>query len=762
MQLNFFPLNFEFENYQISDVEYSDDLLLDLRRRYNTSHSFFRYGDRIFLSNSDSETRVDIPTTTTSKSVYGDNLITSSLIKHIFFRTFKRRFISYTPVDFYPFRFFSSKDKDDLLFDLLPNQLKGRIGYKKMIEVQLRLATIAGKQQYGFVINIARNWIFDKNCATLNLEGYNLLNVEVLHSEIYPGSGGILAPNEEFIGVISEIINDETAKVLTNEGEQEFPLTELFIRKTKFNIANYLDFALTSDKTSQILNHIESKKHEIYNTKSLYGEICEIAKALFSSKLDGHSIEFMNKDGFYFTVQDKPLEVTNTFDLKTPTFIFDPAGTKTNNNNPDLGLSNFGPYDSISFDIKSPSVLCICHRENRGYFSKFLADLKDGIPSSRYFIKGFQKKYELTEVNYQIHELSAFTLAEYVRVMKEWDQESRPDLAIIEIPNEFRKLKDADNPYYQLKAKLLSYEIPVQYILTERIKTYNEYILNSICLQLYAKLGGTPWVLPANRSVDREIIVGIGHSWIRKNQFKGADHSKIVGITTFLSSDGQYLLGDKVKDVPFENYFEELLNSLKSSFNRLESEQGWQDGDTVRLIFHIFKPVKNTEFDVISQFVKDITKYRIKFAFVTISKSHPHLLFDSSQPGVNGKGAFIPNRATNVFLDSETCVVQMLGVRDLKTAKQAMSTPIQIKIRTPQGNYHNPELNDMLYYDLAYIVQQIFSFTYLSWRSFLPVELPATMLYSNLISKLLSKMRNVNGWDADRLNYSLKRKKWFL
>jgi hypothetical protein len=104
----------------------------------------------------------------------------------------------------------------------------------------------------------------------------------------------------------------------------------------------------------------------------------------------------------------------------------------------------------------------------------------------------------------------------------------------------------------------------------------------------------------------------------------------------------------------------------------------------------------------------------------------------------------------------------MFGASELKTAKQAMSNPIQIKIRTPQGNYDDHDLKDLLYYDLSYIVQQIFSFTYLSWRSFLPGEQPATMLYSNLISKLLSQMRTVTGWDADHLNYSLKRKKWFL
>ena len=91
-----------------------------------------------------------------------------------------------------------------------------------------------------------------------------------------------------------------------------------------------------------------------------------------------------------------------------------------------------------------------------------------------------------------------------------------------------------------------------------------------------------------------------------------------------------------------------------------------------------------------------------------------------------------------------------------------MSSPIQIKLRTPQGNHEDPRLKELMFYDLSYITQQIFFFTYLSWRSFLPREDPATMLYSNLISKLLGKMRNIPGWDSDKLNYSLKRKKWFL
>ncbi|GHT35416.1 hypothetical protein AGMMS49574_24770 [Bacteroidia bacterium] len=761
MQLNYFPINIDFEKYQISTENYTDDRLVELRKQYNSTHSFFRNGDAIYISNKDENENIVIGNIV-EKDVFADNEITASLIKHIFFRTFKERFPKYTPVDFYPFRFFSGQTKDDVIYNALPSNFQNKIAYKKLIEVQLRMTNIDKTKRFGFVVNIARNWIFNKSCAELNEENYNLINIEVLHAEILAGLQNILAPNEELVGTI-KAINGNTATVETNEGYKDYPLDKLFIRKTKFNIGNYLSFALSQEKSDEILNLIEAKRSEIYNAKKLYNEITSIAKSLFSEK--GQPVLFQNKDGFCFTVDESPFTFSeNTLALKPPTFIFDAAVTKTHTY-PDLGLTSFGPYDSITFDIKTPSVLCLCKGSNRGNFTHFLSSLKDGMPQSRYFKKGLLKKYDLQDIVFDIKEIQNFILNDYLNVISAYD-EIKPHLAIIEIPAEFRKHKDADNPYYKIKAKLLSLEIPVQFVTSEKVKRYDEYILNSMVLQIYAKLGGTPWVLPSQRSVDREIIVGIGHTWFRANQYKGAEQNRVVGITTFLSSDGQYLLGDKVKDVPFDSYFQELLRSLKNSIDRLSKEQGWQSGDTIRLIFHIFKPIKDIEFDVITQLIKDIPDYSIKFAFVTISKTHPNLIFDTNQNGIqkfnNLMGEFIPNRATNIFLDSETSLIQMLGVSELKTAKHGMSNPIQIKIRTPQHKYHDKELNDYLFYDLSYITQQIFSFTYLSWRSFLAGEQPATMLYSSLIAKLLSKLKNVPGWDSDKLNYGLKKKKWFL
>lgn len=760
MKINYFPIHFEFEKYQVSTETYSDERLSELRKNYNSTHSFFRFDNLIYISNKEGDDELPVGDAIEC-NLLEDESITSSLIKHIFFRTFKERFPGYTPVDFYPFRFFSGQEKDDLIHDLLPAHLQNKIAYKKLIEVQLRQTDIKDKKCFGFTINLKRNWIFNKSCQELKDEGFELIGLDVLHVENLPGMENVMAPNEEFIGVLQSIEGD-FALVSTNMGLQKYPLVELLIKKTKFNIAKYLSFTCSDAISDKVFRRIKGSRQEL-NTQNLYSEIVRVARALFSDKRI--PILFQNKDGFCFRVSEDPLEVANTIDIRTPTFIFDPAATKTQINYPDVGLTNYGPYDSISFDIKSPKILSICNGASRGHFTKFLSNLKDGLPSSRYFQKGLQKKYDLQDVSFDVKEIQNYNGEEYFKVIRDYD-DSKPDLAIIEIPESFKRLDFQVNPYYQIKAKLLSLEIPVQFITSELVKNHNEYKLNSIALQLYAKLGGTPWVLPSQRSVDREIIIGIGHSWVRRNEYKGSEQSRVVGITTFLSSDGQYLLGDRVKDVSFEEYFNELLKSLKNSIGRLSKEQGWSNGDTLRLIFHIFKPIKNTEFDVIAQLIKDIPEYKIKFAFVTISEYHPHLLFDPSQNGIHQygitKGEYIPDRGSTLFLDSETALIQMLGARELKTARQGMSNPIQIKIRTPQGKHDNKDLNALLFYDLSYITQQIFSFTYLSWRSFLPGEKPATMLYSNLIAKLLSKMRNVPGWDADKLNYGLKRKKWFL
>lgn len=766
METNIYPIKIEFSDYQITRTPYSEEKLKELRIEYNNTHSFFRNGDFIYISNKEGDDSIVLGETV-SLSLIKDKEVTLSLIKHLFFRTFKDRFPSIIPVSFYPFRIFSTQQKDDLVHDLLPEELKNVLSYKKQIEVQLRLFENNEGSFFGFIIGTSRRWLLNKSCEDLNKEGFDLIGKEVLNCESLPEIDSVLAPNEEFIGVIKSIQSSE-AIVETNEGDQIIALSELLLRKTKYNIKEYLTFKLGEQKTTQIFNHISGKSNTYLDPKIERKEVHSIGQLLSIDSKDKSPVLYLNKDSFCYTISNTPFVPKNAFNLGVPTFIFDPAGNRTDPSVPDRGLNNFGPYDGLTFDIKSPNVLAICIKENRGSFSTFLANLFDGLPNSDWYKKGFIKKYDLSEINLNIQEVANYNFLEFTKIISSIS-DKRPNLAIIEIPDEFRNLPDSENPYYKLKAKLLSLEIPVQFILARNVKNHGDSLLNAIGLQIYAKLGGTPWVLSSNRSVDREIVIGIGHSIIRTNTYIGADQDRVVGISTFFSSDGQYLLSNKAKDVSYADYFDELLNNLKESFDKLEKEQGWKEGDTIRLIFHIFKPIKNVEFEVVSELIRKYSQFKIQFAFVTISKKHPFMLFDPNQIGIKKsyysndlKGQFVPNRGSNIILDSSSCLVQMLGAKEIKSDRHGASNPILVRIRLPQGNFNTSSIDELLFTDLHYITQQIFSFTYLSWRGFLPGEFPATMLYSNLISRLLGKLRNIEGWQPEVLNFNLKRKKWFL
>ena len=80
-----------------------------------------------------------------------------------------------------------------------------------------------------------------------------------------------------------------------------------------------MSFALSQQKSDEILNVIEGKRSEIYDVKNLYGEILKIAKHLFFE--NDQPVLFQNKDGFCFTVDFKPFSVTNTMELN-PQLLF--------------------------------------------------------------------------------------------------------------------------------------------------------------------------------------------------------------------------------------------------------------------------------------------------------------------------------------------------------------------------------------------------------------------------------------------------------
>jgi hypothetical protein len=232
--------------------------------------------------------------------------------------------------------------------------------------------------------------------------------------------------------------------------------------------------------------------------------------------------------------------------------------------------------------------------------------------------------------------------------------------------------------------------------------------------------------------------------------------------TTLFQGDGRYQVWGLTREVEFDEYAEALLENLRMTIRHIREKNDWQQGDSVRLIFHVYKPLKYKEIEAIKQLVSDLVldQYEVKFAFIDISHHHPIQLFDPSQTGKKYrsggedryKGVGVPERGIARILDTRTALLHLTGPGDLKTDFQGLPRPLKIELH---------EESD--FDDLIYLVRQIYHFTYMSWRSFSPSTEPITIAYSGMISRALGNLKSIEGWNSSVLTVgSLRNSMWFL
>lgn len=741
MKSNFYPIEFDFTEFDVQRIPYQDGLLERLRQEHNRTHSFFRRGDYIYIS--PGEEGAETLGRTARLSIRQEPLVVSSLIKHLFFRAVKRDQPDLQP-EFYPFRFAARRRELDLAADVVPEPLRGVLTFKRITEVQFRQnESNAGELTFGMLVNHRYKWRLNRTCKDLSETGFDLVGREVIGMQAPEYSDGVVAPEISLLGPVQRIDGD-VAIVLTNEGPADYPLQDLHLHNSRSNITAFLAWHIGESRADTIMRTIKELEVGQLKPNVVMSQIESLSKWL-------RRLEYRNQDAFGFRISDQNTVTTPTgFSLSEPSLIFDISKTRQSFY-PSQGLNQYGPYSrSVGFSLNAPKVLVVFHRKNASIFTRFLAELRDGIPQHSFFGTGMVNKYRLTSMTYIIEEIGDYSPDAYLAAIDRGIQklDAAFDLAIMETSADFRNLPHVDNPYFRVKSFLYMQGTVVQFIKPETAANPT-YIIDGIALQLYAKLGGTPWTIPVDQSVDRELVIGIGHTVLRDSRYTGASQTRFVGISTFFAADGKYLTNSRTRHVPFDEYFATLLSNLKDALDRLSSEYSWSPQDRIRLIFHIFKPIKNLEADVVAQLVNEYPQYDIKFAFVTLAERHPYLLHDDSR--TSGKGAYVPSRGYAWPLGLRQCLVQLIGNKEIRNVRHGVPTPVLVSIHEKST-----------FLDIQYVVQQVFKFSRLSFRNFEPIYTPATLLYANLLTRQLSDLRSIPGWNAGIANSQLREKKWFL
>ncbi|WP_030443103.1 argonaute/piwi family protein [Actinoplanes subtropicus] len=445
---------------------------------------------------------------------------------------------------------------------------------------------------------------------------------------------------------------------------------------------------------------------------------------------------------------------------KAPIFKFDQAGDKTDTS-ADRGLDTNGPFDTEFFRTKRPRIAVITPRAHRGVVETFMTKLLDGVPGAPVFSLGFIRKYHLSGYDVQMHPFDGATddadaYRDTCRAALTADP--KPDLAIVITSETQEHLAGDDSPYLVAKSTFMGQGVPVQEVQIETVRLAKpEYALNSIALACYAKLGGIPFVIAAPRALTQELVIGIGTAHVKASRLTAPE--RVVGITTIFSADGNYLLSNTSREADYDDYPRELLRSLTACINDIAARQAWQRGDELRLIFHVFKPLKDTEAIAVKQLVESLTRQytKVEFAFVSVANDHGLVMFDRAGTGVttygNGpvKGRFVPQRGHAVAIGEREMLLAVGGPYDLKSATHAIPKPLLIKLH-----------RESTFTDVEYLARQLFRFTSMSWRTMYPSRLPVTILYSSLIADLLGHLRHVRNWNADAITTQLSQSRWFL
>jgi hypothetical protein len=315
----------------------------------------------------------------------------------------------------------------------------------------------------------------------------------------------------------------------------------------------------------------------------------------------------------------------------------------------------------------------------------------------------------------------------------------RPDIVVF--------LTSTRNPnlYSALKAESLGNGIPSQIITKEKFQAQDQiqWILENIALQIYAKIGGTPWTVMSSSPRD-ELVLGVSRALDRQRNF-------VVGFVTLFTYDGDYQFLYSLSPKPTEwskldEYRDALANLIVEAFEEYTQQQG----QPTSLVIHICKrPGKYREIAAVEQALQTIGNH-IPYALVHLNDDSNYRLFDTSHQ------TYIPESGIKVNLSPRSALLLLDG-RPPDAQSGIRRKPGVPRVLEVTMDHRSTMAIDRF----PDVVQQVFEFARVNWRGFNAQAIPATLNYSYLVARLVAEIGAQN-WNAIASAGVLRDKAWFL
>jgi len=420
--------------------------------------------------------------------------------------------------------------------------------------------------------------------------------------------------------------------------------------------------------------------------------------------------------------------------LTVPNLRFNPSSIAASHPNARQGLRTYGPYDSQRLGKDKISAALICPSSLKSVSQIVKQGLIHGNDAFRGFHSMFRIPIEFIAERYATNETENDFRRELQAILNE-----RPDIVVF--------LTSTRNPnlYSALKAESLGNGIPSQIITKEKFQAQDQiqWILENIALQIYAKIGGTPWTVMSSSPRD-ELVLGVSRALDRQRNF-------VVGFVTLFTYDGDYQFLYSLSPKPTEwskldEYRDALANLIVEAFEEYTQQQG----QPTSLVIHICKrPGKYREIAAVEQALQTIGNH-IPYALVHLNDDSNYRLFDTSHQ------TYIPESGIKVNLSPRSALLLLDG-RPPDAQSGIRRKPGMPRVLEVTMDHRSTMAIDRF----PDVVQQVFEFARVNWRGFNAQAIPATLNYSYLVARLVAEIGAQN-WNAIASAGVLRDKAWFL
>ena len=399
------------------------------------------------------------------------------------------------------------------------------------------------------------------------------------------------------------------------------------------------------------------------------------------------------------------------------------------------GILNYGPY----LPYTGNPIICFVFRSNEKPLSHTLYHALYGKTYPTF--KGMGKMFNFNMDKNNVIGISVDDYSEnnVNNLINEIKQKSngRPIIPIIIVPwIKETATTEQSKLYYNMKHKLIKERIASQFVGIPRINNYDnlKWSVASIGLQIFTKLGGSPWCMEVSKN--KCLIIGIGQS------HKKDVNNKIERYYSYSIMTDSSGIFKNIKILSANTDKNEYLNGLVINLkNLILNEICHYDNIVIHTSFRLRKVEIQKINEIIASLKEETNK---QFMVIRFSDKHDYIGFNLSS---NSK---TPYESSLIKINKNEYLIWFEGLSSSKpNLTTRISPPLHLTIDYPQKtDYDNSK---------AYL-QDALNLSGANWRGFNAKTTPISILYAHLLSTFLGKFEEYN---LDEINIE-ELTPWFI